>query len=151
MQHLLQALFLGNILLATLQYLLQEFRKKQVHMAIVVDEYGGTEGIVTIEDILEQIVGEIADEYDEDEEMFFAQNDGSWIVDARMNILDAEEQLGILVPQDGDYDTIGGYIYHRAGTIPSKGFVIKHDDFELEVLRSSERCVEKVRITPIKH
>ncbi len=128
--------------------LLQEFRKKQVHMAIVVDEYGGTEGIVTIEDILEQIVGEIADEYDQEEETFYTQTEGGWIVDARMSVLDAEEQLGIKIPQDGDYDTIGGYIFHVAGTIPSKGFVIHHDEFELIVLRSTERCVEKVRIKP---
>ena len=128
--------------------LLQEFRKKQVHLAIVVDEYGGTEGIVTIEDILEEIVGEIADEYDEEEELFITQPDGSWIVDARMNILDAEEQLKIKIPQDSDYDTIGGYIFHVAGSIPSRGFIIHHDDFEMEILRSNERSVEKVRIKP---
>lgn len=131
-----------------ISHLLQEFRKKQVHLAIVVDEYGGTAGIVTIEDILEEIVGEIADEYDQEAEAFARQPDGSWIVDARMNILDVEEELGLKIPQEGEYDTIGGYIFHRAGTIPSKGFVIYHDDFKLEVLKSSERNVEKVRITP---
>jgi CBS domain containing-hemolysin-like protein len=130
--------------------LLQEFRNKKVHMAIVVDEYGGTEGIVTIEDILEEIVGEIADEYDEETGLFKAQNDGSWIVDARMNVLDVEEELGIKIPQDGDYDTIGGYIYEKAGSIPPKGFVIEQDDFKIEVLGSNERSVEKVKITPIK-
>lgn len=130
--------------------LLQEFRKKQVHLAIVVDEYGGTEGIVTIEDILEEIVGEIADEYDEDAKACLLQPDGSWIVDTRMSILDIEEQTGLTMPQEGDYDTIGGYIYHRAGTIPPKGFVIFHDDFKLEVIKSSERSIEKLRITPLK-
>jgi len=130
--------------------LLQEFRKKQVHLAIVVDEYGGTEGIVTIEDILEELVGDIADEYDEEEDLFFAQPDGGWVVDARMNILDAEEQLGIMIPQEGDYDTIGGYIFHEAGEIPSRGFVIHHDNFEIEVLRAGDRSVEKVRINPIQ-
>lgn len=130
--------------------LLQEFRKKQVHFAIVVDEYGGTEGIVTIEDILEEIVGEIADEYDKNEELYTLQPGGSgWIVDARMSILDAEEQLGIKIPQDGEYDTIGGYIFHIAGAIPSKGFIIHHDQFELEIISSNDRCVEKIRIKPI--
>lgn len=130
--------------------LLLEFRKKQVHLAIVVDEYGGTEGIVTIEDILEEIVGEIEDEYDEDEEeLFFAQLDGSWIVDARMSILDAEEQFGIKIPQEGDYDTIGGYIFHSAGAIPSRGFIIHHEDFEMEILKSDERRVHRVRIKPL--
>ncbi len=127
--------------------LLQEFRKKQVHIAIVVDEYGGTEGIVTIEDILEEIVGEIADEYDETESLYTLQSDGSLIVDARMGIFDLEELLKIDIPQEGDYDTIGGYVFHFAGTIPAKGFTIHENQFEVEVLSSNERFVEKVRIT----
>lgn len=130
--------------------LLQEFRKKQVHLAIVVDEYGGTEGIVTIEDILEEIVGDISDEYDEEEALFVPQHDGSWIVDARMSIFDAEEMLGIKIPQEGDYDTIGGYVFHCAGAIPSKGFLIHQDEFELEILDSNERVVEKIRIKPVR-
>lgn len=129
--------------------LLQEFRKKQTHLAIVVDEYGGTAGLVTIEDILEEIVGKIEDEYDEESEMISPLHDGSWIADARMTIIDAEEQLGIHIPQEGDYDTIGGYIFHRAGSIPSKGFTIKLDDVELEVLKSNDRRVEKVKIKKI--
>lgn len=129
--------------------LLQEFRKKQVHLAIVVDEYGGTEGIVTIEDILEEIVGDIADEYDEDEAMYVAQPDGSWIVDAQLGIFDAEEIMEIEIPQEGEYDTIAGYVFHCAGTIPAKGFIIHQDEFELEILSSNERSVEKVRIKPL--
>lgn len=130
--------------------LLQEFRKKQVHLAIVVDEYGGTAGIVTIEDILEEIVGDISDEYDQqEEELYHAQSDGSWIVDARMGILDLEEELGIEIPQEGEYDTIGGYIYHTTGMIPSKGFVIHQDNFVMEILKSNDRSVETVRIRPI--
>lgn len=134
-----------------LSSLLQEFRKTQVHLAIVVDEYGGTEGIVTIEDILEEIVGDISDEYDKEEELFRKMPDGSWIVDARMNILDVEEQLNISIPEGSDYDTLGGFIYQSAGTIPQKGFIIHHDDFELEVLSSNEKSVEKVRIRPSLH
>lgn len=126
--------------------LLQEFRKKQLHLAIIVDEYGGTEGIVTIEDILEEIVGEIEDEYDDESDLFVQQLDGSYIVDARMGILDIEEQLGIKIPQQGDYDTLGGYIFDCAGTIPAKGFTIQHDDYQIEILKSNERCVEKVRM-----
>lgn len=129
--------------------LLQEFRDKQTHLAIVVDEYGGTEGIVTIEDILEEIVGEISDEYDKEEKLFSLLPHGGWIVDARMGILDIEEELGLKVPQDGEYDTIGGYVFHRAGSIPSKGLLIHHDDFELEILSSNDRCIKKVRITPL--
>ncbi len=132
-----------------ISHLLQEFRNKQLHLAIVVDEYGGTEGIVTIEDILEELVGEIADEYDSNEEVLFNPlPGGGWIVDARMSIIDIEEELGIKIPQSPDYDTIGGYIFHRAGAIPSKGWRIHHDEFDLEILSSDERSIEKIRITP---
>jgi len=71
------------------------------------------------------------------------------MVDARLNILDAEEELGIEIPQEGEYDTIGGYVFHCAGAIPSKGFIIHQDKFELEVLYSNQRVVEKVRIKPV--
>ena len=132
--------------------LLQEFRSKQIHMAIVVDEYGGTEGIVTIEDILEELVGEISDEYDIGEEaMYTVLPGGGWVVDARMSIIDIEEELGIKIPHSAEYDTIGGYIFHRAGTIPSKGWQLHHDDFDLEVLSSDERSIDKVHITPHLH
>jgi putative hemolysin len=131
--------------------LLQEFRKKQMHLAIVVDEYGGTEGIVTIEDTLEEIVGDISDEYDEEEEaLFIPQADGCWIVDPRMSILSAEEKLGLIIPQEGEYDSIGGFIFHCAGAIPAKGFVIHREDFEIEILSSNERSIEKVRIKPLR-
>ena len=130
--------------------LLQEFRTKQMHMAIVVDEYGGTEGIITIEDILEEIVGEISDEYDPEEEiMFSTESTGGWIVDAHMNILDIEDELSIKIPQEGDYDTLGGYIVHRAGEIPKAGLIIYHDKFKLEILKSTDRSIEKVKITKI--
>ncbi len=131
--------------------LLKEFRNKQVHFAVVVDEYGGTEGIVTIEDILEEIVGEISDEYDDEEEILFSpQADGGWLVNAHMTINDAEDKLDIIIPQDGDYETIGGYIYHKAGVIPQSGFTIHHDNFELEVLASNDRRITSVRITPVR-
>ena len=81
----------------------------------------GQKGLSTIEDILEEIVGEIEDEYDEEEDLFFPQQDGSWVVDARMSILDLEEQLGIRIPQEGDYDTIGGYIFHLRRIDPFEG------------------------------
>jgi CBS domain containing-hemolysin-like protein len=134
-----------------ISHLLQEFRSKQIHLAIVVDEYGGTEGIVTTEDILEELVGEIADEYDDiQEELLFKPHpQGGWIVDAKMNIIDIEKELAILIPQSPEYDTLGGYIFHRAGAIPTKGWKIHHENFDLEILKSSERSVEKVRIIPI--
>ena len=134
-----------------ISHLLQEFRKQQVHLAIIVDEYGGTEGIVTIEDILEEIVGDIADEYDQEEALFLPLTEGGWLIDARMSISDIEEQLGIEIVQDGDYDTIGGYVFHETGMIPPKGYCIKKPQFELEVIRSNDRRVEKLRIRPIEN
>lgn len=128
--------------------LLQDFKSKQMHMAIVVDEYGGTEGIVTIEDIIEEIVGDIFDEYDIDKDTPFTKQAGSWIVDAKMSLLDIKEHFNIDFHEEGDYDTIGGYIYQKSGTIPKKGFKIIQDDCQIEVISSSERGIEKVKITP---
>lgn len=132
-----------------ISHLLQDFRNKQIHMTIIVDEYGGTEGIVTIEDILEELVGEIEDEYDIDEDQqFWEVASGGWVVDAKMTIHDIEEQLGILIPPHSDYETIGGYVYHCAGTIPNKGWRLSHDNFDLEVVASTERAIKKIKITP---
>ncbi len=129
--------------------LLQEFRNKQLHLAIVVDEYGGTEGIITIEDILEELVGEIADEHDQNEELLFTSlPTGGWIVDAKMGIIDIEEELGIKIPPSPEYDTIGGFVFHRAGSIPSKGWRMHYATFDLEVLSSDERSIEKILIKP---
>jgi CBS domain containing-hemolysin-like protein len=131
--------------------LLQEFRIKQSHLAIIVDEYGATEGIVTIEDILEELVGEIEDEYDDTEEKLYETlPNGGWVVDAKMTILDIAQKLGIELPQDPDYDTIGGYLFHRAGTIPTKGWKLQHDDFEIEVIESNDRSIDKVQIFPFR-
>lgn len=129
--------------------LLQEFRKRQMHLAVVVDEYGGTAGVVTIEDILEEIVGEIADEYDEQEVLVHVTEKGSWIVDGRTNLLDLAAEFGIKIPQEGEYDTMAGYVFYRLGTIPKKGVVLHHDDFDIEILSSGDRFVEKVKITPL--
>lgn len=132
-----------------ISHLLQEFRSKQMHLAIIVDEWGGTEGIVTIEDILEELVGEIADEYDIEQQTLFAVlPTGGWIVDAKMSIIDVQEELGVKIPHSPEYDTIGGYVFHRAGAIPTKGWRIHHDDFDLEIISSSERAIEKIKIIP---
>jgi CBS domain containing-hemolysin-like protein len=129
--------------------LLQEFRKRKTHLAVVVDEYGGTAGLVTIEDILEEIVGEIADEYDEQDSLFKPAPDEGWIVDAKMNLLDIQEELGITIPQEETYDTLAGYIVYRVGSIPQPGLILHHDQFNIEILKSNDRMVEEVKITPL--
>lgn len=130
--------------------LLQEFRKQQVHMAIIVDEYGGTEGLVTFEDILEELIGEIEDESDVEDERLYRKIPGGWIVDAKMTLIDIEEQLGIKIPAnpEDDYETIGGYVIHCKGKIPNTGWRHFHDDFELQVLSSTPRAVNKIKIIP---
>jgi CBS domain containing-hemolysin-like protein len=131
--------------------LFQEFRSKKIHLAIIVNEYGSTEGVVTIEDILEELVGEIKDEYDVlEDKQFWQLPSGSLIVDAKMSIIDIEDQLKISIPHSTEYETIGGYIFHVAGTIPSKGWILKNDEFTIEILISNERCIEKIKITPRK-
>lgn len=131
--------------------LLKEFQKKQMHMAIIVDEYGGTEGLITVEDILEEIVGDIFDEYDHDEivHKIDTDADGSYLVDAKMNLIDIESVTDIRFPKLPDYDTLGGFIYHKAGTIPEIGYKIFLDNFSLEVIKGSDRLIDKVRLTPV--
>jgi len=130
--------------------LLKEFQKKQIHMAIIVDEYGGTEGLITVEDILEEIVGDIFDEYDHDEIItkIETETDGSFVVDAKISLTDIESMTQIRFPKLFDYDTLGGFIYHKAGTIPEIGYKIFLDDFSLEVIKGSDRLIETVKITP---
>ena len=131
-----------------ISHLLQEFLQKQQHLALVVDEFGAIEGVITTEDLLEEIVGDIADEYDEDEENLFTQQQNSWIVDGRMGLYDIEQNCHVKIPRIGDYDTIGGYIIHRSGSIPNTKLKLSHDDFDLEVLTTTDRQIKKVRITP---
>ena len=102
--------------------LLRDFRQKKAHLAVVVDEYGGTSGIVTLEDILESIVGDIEDEYDEEEKLISPQEDGSVLCNGFAEILDVFEALGVTPPEDADeeYDTIGGLVTDLLGYIPAK-------------------------------
>lgn len=124
-----------------------EFREKKLHMAIVVNEYGNAEGIITIEDILEELVGEIEDEYDINEQKQYQKlPDNSWVIDGKMSIIDIEKKLNINIPRSIEYETIGGFIFHRAGFIPKKGWSLHLDDFDIQILSSNERCIEKIKI-----
>ncbi len=131
--------------------LLQELKKRQSHMAVVVDEYGGTSGIVTIEDILEEIVGRIEDEYDTGERSFRRGAKGSWIVDAKMNLSDLESEIGIFLPQEDEYDTVAGFIFYKAGAIPPPGTSLHMEKYDITILKSDDRTVDEVQITPIKY
>lgn len=113
--------------------LLRDFKRIKVHIAIVVDEYGGVAGIVCLEDILEVIVGEIQDEFDEDEEPEIKKiSDNKYLVDSRTNIEDLNEMLNLKL-NDDDFETIGGYVFELFGRIPLKGEVIEYDNLIFKV------------------
>ena len=129
--------------------LLNELQRRRVHMAIVLDEYGGTAGLVTIEDLLEEIVGEIQDEFDEEEPMKVIVRDGEAILDGRADI----DEMGELVDpaleleDDEEYDTVGGFVYHRIGRVPVVGDTVAVDPFKITVIKVTGRRVGKVRVT----
>jgi CBS domain containing-hemolysin-like protein len=127
--------------------LLREFQLKRQHMAIVVDEFGGTEGIITMEDILEEIVGEIRDEYDEEEIPYVLLPDGAIEVEAAVNISDFNSFSSITIPESEDYDTIGGFVTKQFGCIPGAGDSIMFEHTEIEVLEAEERRVIRVRLS----
>jgi len=129
--------------------LLNELQRRRVHMAIVLDEYGGTAGLVTIEDLLEEIVGEIQDEFDEEEPMKVIVREGEAILDGRADI----DEMGELVDpaleleDDEEYDTVGGFVYHRIGRVPVVGDTVAVDPFKITVIKVIGRRVGKVRVT----
>jgi magnesium and cobalt transporter len=125
--------------------LLQDFRSKRVHMAIVIDEYGGTSGLVTIEDLLEEIVGDIQDEFDREEDWLIVESDGGVLVDGRLNIADLEEHFDLEIPRD-KFDTVGGYLVNLNGQVPASGEYFTDSGLTLEVVAADQRKVSKVRI-----
>lgn len=129
--------------------LLQDFKRKRVHIAIVIDEYGGTSGLVTIEDILEQIVGDIQDEYDAEEEWLVEEAGGAVVVDARLPVEELEERFGIEVERD-KFDTVAGLVFHLIGRIPLAGEEVESPPLLLTILEADERKIRKVRIVERK-
>lgn len=127
--------------------LLREMQANQVHMAIVVDEFGGTAGLVTIEDLLEELVGEIADEYDEEEPMIISAADGSYLIDARLDIDELGDLIGSTIP-DEDWDTVGGLILGLAGRVPAEGETFEFSRRTLTVERVQGRRVAQIRLHP---
>lgn len=131
--------------------LLQQMQKDRIHMALVIDEYGGVDGLVTIEDLIEQVIGEIEDEHDEVEGgLWMIEKPGQWLVQARAPLDELEQETGLrLAPgeEDEDIDTLGGLIFTLAGRVPVRGEVIPHDSgAEFEIIDADPRRVKRVRL-----
>lgn len=125
--------------------LLKDLRKEKTHLAIVTDEYGGTAGIITVEDILEEIVGEIMDEHDDEAVLMTPLDDNTVLVDARLDEEKLEEHFGIKLPE-GEYESVGGFVIHLLGEIPKVGQKILFEDLEMTVKSANHRKIDKILI-----
>jgi putative hemolysin len=126
--------------------LLREMRKNNVRMAIVVDEYGGVAGLVTIEDLVEEIVGEIGDEHDK---AVIKEGEHTYVVPGNMDVDHLDELFGVR-PEGKEAATVAGLVSELAGRIPQKGEVIEEDGLRFEIIESTDRRVERVRITSVQ-
>ena len=129
--------------------LMREFQTQKIHIAVVIDEFGSAEGIVTMEDILEEIVGEIHDEYDEIKNDYEVSSDGSLLVDALMRVEDFNLRFDAHLPEDVDYETVGGFLNSTSGHIPELSEEISHDNVVFVVTQKDEHRVQQVKVKRI--
>src|SRR5690606_32765840 len=125
--------------------LLEEMRRARTRIAIVTDEYGGTDGLVTVEDILEEIFGEFHDEHDQAEEGVRKIGPSKWLIDARTALSDANELMPAAI-RDDEVDTIGGWVMHLAGRIPEAGEIVESGPYKIEVIEATPQAVGKIRL-----
>ena len=128
--------------------LLREFQLKKIHMAIVVDEFGGVRGLVTLEDVIEEIVGEIDDEHDDAESELRVVDERTVIVDAKIDIEEVEAHFRLTLPE-GPYESVGGFLIHRLGKVPPSGVVVQEGALSFKVLGADQRRIKTVRIARI--
>ena len=127
--------------------LLREFKARKSHMAVVLDEYGGTAGIVTVEDLIEEIVGDISDEYDRPESALMKRIDDRTVeADGRMYIDDLNDALGLHLPEDQDYDTVAGYVFSKLGFVPPVGQTLTANGAVFTVLAADDRKITRLRV-----
>jgi putative hemolysin len=126
--------------------LLREFQQKKAHIAIVVDEFGGTEGIITMEDIIEEIVGEIHDEYDEVSKAVEQGGDGSSTADARISVGDFNQQFKAQLPEAPEYETVAGFVQKELGRMPEVGDMVTYQNITLTVLSKTARRIRTLRV-----
>jgi CBS domain containing-hemolysin-like protein len=126
--------------------LLKEMQTRRTHLAIVIDEYGGTAGLVTLEDLIEELVGEIVDEFDADDPLLEPLPNGDWRVSARMSLDEVNELLRLDLPE-GDWDTLAGLVFNALGHVPTEGEAVEIDGHRLRAERVDGRRIERIRIT----
>ena len=127
--------------------MLNDMQRAHNHLAIVVDEYGGTAGLVTIEDIVEEIIGEIADEFDRERRYITALGPDEWVVDGLLSVHEANETLGWGLPLSDEYETVAGWVLFELGHIPSGGEVVQHDDLSVHVDAVRRRRIARLRVS----
>ena len=130
--------------------LFAQFKKKKNHMAIVVDEYGGTAGLVTIEDVIEEILGEIEDEYDREDDQFQPLGNGITLIDGRTNIDTVNEELDIQIPQGDDYDSIAGFIVNILGRVPKTSEIVNYKNLKIVIAEADPRHISKIKIARLE-
>ncbi len=128
--------------------LLAQLREQGLQLAVVVDEYGGTSGVVTLEDVIEEIVGEVADEHDRGRSSGRALRDGTWVVPGLWRPDEVRDRVGADVPDDGAYETVGGFVMARLGRVPEVGDVVVTEGWRLQVTRMEGRRVDRLRVVP---
>ncbi len=128
--------------------LLHQMQAARSHIAVIVDEYGTTVGLVTLEDLIEEIVGEIHDEFEKEEKAFIQTDANAWDVDARLSVSDVNKQLEVGIPE-GEYDTVSGFVFSLLGKVPVVGDIVKYDDLSISVERIHRRRITRVKIVKL--
>ncbi|MDR1839159.1 MAG: hemolysin family protein [Treponema sp.] len=129
--------------------LLRELRRKKVHIAVVVDEYGGVSGIVSMEDIIEEIIGDIQDEFDHETDDVVELDEGIWLCDARVNLEFLAEETNLVLPVD-DFDTLGGFVFDLFGKIPVKNEKIEYKDYDFIIQEMDGHKINSIKIVTHK-
>ena len=126
--------------------LLDDFKLRKTSIAIVVDEWGGTSGLVTVEDVVEEVMGEFVDPYDNEKAQILNVSTNIYLIDASINIYDVEEEFEIKFPDDRDYDTLGGFIFDELNEIPNGGEVVSYLGYKLTVEKIDGNRIDKIRL-----
>ncbi|HET6371408.1 MAG TPA: hemolysin family protein, partial [Nitrospiria bacterium] len=127
-------------------YLLKELQRRRLQMAIVVNEYGSVEGLVTMEDLVEEIVGEIRDEYDVEERPVERLKDGSLVIDASLSVRDLRNDFGLPIPESSEYETLGGFVLSQLQNMPRGGEIIRYGDYKFTIVDMEGRRIAKLKV-----